>query len=91
VREEVGGGGGGGGGDAGAGAAPALQQPLPIVHFSSLGEGTQCSPAQCCVAVCVALDSGGQELLDNVQTASRALQQRGGCALVEGANLFYLC
>ena len=83
----------GAGGEAAAAAAAQepLQAPLPILHFSSLGAGAQCAPGQCCVAVCVALDSGGQELLDNVQTASRALQQRGGGALQEGANLFFLC
>ena len=80
----------GGRGGAEGGATPPQALSLPICHFTSLGEGCG-SECQVAVAVCVAMDSGGQELCDNVAAASAALVARGGAALVEGVNLFFLC
>ena len=87
------GGGGGSEGDGGSSAdAPALPQPplplgrpLPIRHFSTAQGGTRS------VAVCVAADAGGEELLSNIALASAAIVAKGGAPLVAGENLFFLC
>ena len=70
-----------------------MGEPLPISHFSALGASCKSAAEaqRICVAVCVALDAGGQELVDNVQQASLALVARGGCPLEECKNLFFLC
>jgi hypothetical protein len=60
-------------------------RPRPIVHFSAV-------PAELgTVVVCVALDTGGEQLRANIAAASAASVAAGGKPLEEGSNLWFMC
>ena len=65
--------------------APPRCVSLPIHHFSSVGSTTRA------MIICVALDTGGEELRSNVGAAVAAIRAAGGPSLVEGESLFYMC
>lgn len=66
-------------------AVIATPRSLPIKHFSSANAATRA------ILVCVALDTGGEALRNNVRAAVLAIVKAGGEELIEGKTLFFMC